>query len=266
MELTYYDTRPKEESPIEKRRDKERPENGKVNSSNNDGVGARRLGPREVKRRPLPTSPSPLTPVSRPSPPAQVHSAPQPQLHRNESPNYMQPEYNDQWGPDAHYHVLENTEGSTMYDEPLSCDRLEDTGPPMHNNQQIQEAIHSNVPYQNPSSYDDFSRPGVLPDFDSFSFASAQSSFPVTPANASQRASFPVEQRHAAQLSDSIANRSSPFPVIPQYRSSPPHSLPRHRLPGQATINNNSTNNTTTRLSEDTARLRLRVMSSEIAL
>lgn len=226
MELTYYDTRPKEDPPIEKRRDKEKPESGRVNSSGHDGASGRKLGPREVKRRPLPTGPSSSTPVSRPSPPDHVHSAPPPQLYRNESPNNLQPEYNEQWGPDSHYHVLENTEGSTMYDEPLSCDRSEDNIPPMHNNQQIQEAVHSNVPHQNPSSYDGFGRPGVLPDFDSFSFGSAQSSFPMTPANASQRASFPSEPRHAAQLSDPVANRSSPFPVIPQYRSSPPAFTP----------------------------------------
>src|SRR5271163_2243045 len=53
VELTYYDTRPKEESALEKRREKEK---SHINSGGNSAAtgGPRQLGPREVKRRPLP--------------------------------------------------------------------------------------------------------------------------------------------------------------------------------------------------------------------
>jgi hypothetical protein len=73
VELTYYDTRPKDESVIEKRRDAEK--NTADGSPSNGLSGPRQL--KQVKRRPLPADPTGSSPI-RPSMPEQSHSSPMP--------------------------------------------------------------------------------------------------------------------------------------------------------------------------------------------
>ena len=98
VELTYYDTRPKDESVLEQRREKERSRTNLATLG-----GPRQLGPREVKRRPLPQGPPGSSPAARPTLPDHVHSSPIPALHPN--PGYdFQPEHRDIWAPDQHYH------------------------------------------------------------------------------------------------------------------------------------------------------------------
>jgi hypothetical protein len=222
MELTYYDTRPKDGSLSEKRRDKERAEQGRVSSSNNDGAASRKLGPREVKRRPLPTDPSMSAPVGRSPPPEQVYSAPLPQLHQNDPIYNTQQEYDDQWAPDSHCHVLTAAE-IPLYDEPLSDDRFDHSFTHSHNEyRQPREGSQSDMIRPPPSSYDNLDRSGELLESDNFDFRSAQSSLPVTPAQPSQHTSFAAESHHRAQSSDSAPNRSSPYSAIAAYGSSPP--------------------------------------------
>ncbi|KAJ9603919.1 hypothetical protein H2200_011441 [Cladophialophora chaetospira] len=56
IELTYYDTRPKPETAVEtkRQRDKTHPS---VNDTTGGAAGPRQLGPREIRRRPLPAGP-----------------------------------------------------------------------------------------------------------------------------------------------------------------------------------------------------------------
>ena len=221
MELTYYDTRPKDGMLLERRRDKEKTEHSRVNSSSG-GSGPRRLGPREVKRRPLPTNPSTSASGERPPPPEQVHSAPLPQLPQSNTTHNLPQNYDDQFGPDSHYHVLNSTENSS-YPEPVSQDRL-DHGPSASNNEygQPQGALHSNFSCRSSSGYGNLDHPGELPESDGFSFHSAQSSIPVTPAQSSHHPSFAPERRNSAQSSGPPINRSSTYPVSAPYGSSPP--------------------------------------------
>ncbi|KAI9709217.1 MAG: hypothetical protein M1812_007740 [Candelaria pacifica] len=92
IELTYYDTRPKDEPVTEKRRDSAR-------VGNEDGVREAVGGPRQpkpVKRRPLPADPT-NTPPARPLLPDHTQSSPLPHspqrghknspLHQNQSPH-----------------------------------------------------------------------------------------------------------------------------------------------------------------------------------
>ncbi len=233
MELTYYDTRPKDELVMEKRRDREKVEQGRSNSnSNNQGTGPRRLGPREVKRRPLPTDPLMSVPVSRPSPPEHVHSAPLPQLHQNDSTHNPQQEYNDQWAPDSHYHVPTSAE-SSLYADPTPGDRLDYQLPASNNEyRQSQGEIHPKLPRQPTSSYDNLDHPGELQDSEGFSFHSAHSSSPVTPAQSSHHSSLAAERRHSGQSSDPPFNRSSPYLAPASYGSSPPSCSHDRSAPG----------------------------------
>jgi hypothetical protein len=70
MELTYYDTRPKDETVLEKRREKTR--HTSQSTAGSEAGGPRHLGPREIKRRPLPPSPAGSSPSQNPlkAPPA----------------------------------------------------------------------------------------------------------------------------------------------------------------------------------------------------
>jgi hypothetical protein len=102
VELTYYDTRPKEESAVEKKREKDR---SRISSGGNLAAtsGPRQLGPREVKRRPLPQGPPGSSPPVRPPPPDHVHSSPTPALLSSAS-NNGRTDHRDIWAPDQHYH------------------------------------------------------------------------------------------------------------------------------------------------------------------
>ncbi|KAI9813240.1 MAG: hypothetical protein M1827_004182 [Pycnora praestabilis] len=75
IELTYYDTRPKEDRPVEKKKE---PVRGGIEDGERDVLG----GPRQskpVKRRPLPADPT-NTPPSRPMLPDHTQSSPLPQI------------------------------------------------------------------------------------------------------------------------------------------------------------------------------------------
>lgn len=65
MELTYYDTRPKDETVLEKRREKTR-NNSQSTPTGSEVGGLKQLGPRDIKRRPLPPSPASSSPSQNP--------------------------------------------------------------------------------------------------------------------------------------------------------------------------------------------------------
>jgi hypothetical protein len=226
MELTYYDTRPKDPALTEKRRDKEQMEPGRQDSSSSD-VGQRRLGPREVKRRPLPTDPLKLASEAKPSPPEQVHSAPLPQHHQNDAVYDSHQDYDDQWAPQPHHHIPNNTE-SPLHPEPSFDERFDPESPASYNvYRQPQDAINSDFSHQSPSSYGKLGHSGELPNSDAFSFHSAQSSLPVTPAQSTRHPSFAAESHHSARSSDPPPNRSSTYPIAAPYGSSPPFNHDR---------------------------------------
>jgi hypothetical protein len=65
MELTYYDTRPKDETVLEKRREKTR-NNSQSTAAGSEVGSLKHLGPRDIKRRPLPPSPASSSPSQNP--------------------------------------------------------------------------------------------------------------------------------------------------------------------------------------------------------
>ena len=221
MELTYYDTRPKDTALAEKRPDKEQTEPGRQDSSSSD-VGQRRLGPREVKRRPLPTDPVMLASGARPSPPEQIPSAPLSQNHQNDTLYDSHQEYDDQWVPQPHHHIPNNVEGPS-YPELSFDERFDSESPASYNvYRQPQEATNSDFSHQSPSSYANQLHSGEIPNSDGFGFPPAQPSFPVTPEQSTCHSSFAVEPHLNARSSDPAPNRSSTYPVPTPYGSSPP--------------------------------------------
>lgn len=221
MELTYYDTRPKDATVMEKKRDREKVEQGRAHSSKDEGTGSRRLGPREVKRRPLPMDP--LKPASIERPPLQeAHSAPIPQLYQHDPVPDPPQEQSGHWGPDSFYQLPTSNERSS-YPAPAPTDQLSYDLPAIYDDHQSpQEPLHAHSPLHHPSIYDSSGHPTQPPDSDNFSFHSAPSPFPPISAQASDHTSFVNERRHSGYLSDDPQVRSSPHADLAPYGSSPP--------------------------------------------
>ncbi|KAI4169949.1 MAG: hypothetical protein LQ343_005331 [Gyalolechia ehrenbergii] len=104
IELTYYDTRPKEEKLPDRQSE---PAENATQEPGRDTVGGPR-GPKPVKRRPLPANP---TGIVRPAMPDHSHSAPLPQpthqIIHHPTPSY----------PDRQGHRIESTPPSTSRHE-----------------------------------------------------------------------------------------------------------------------------------------------------
>lgn len=245
MELTYYDTRPKEGMIKEKK--KEKLEHSRPKSNINELPDPRRFGPREVKRRPLPTdplTPAPVStpnqpelipasvartnqpehvpaPVSRPNPPEHIHSAPLPQDHQNDLMHNPQQVYDEQWAPDSRYHILTNNE--TSYSNNIPEDQFINDPPHIVDEPgQIEGKLHSDYPPHDLPSYDNLDRPSDLEDPDGLYLHSAPSSFPTTPAQPMHNTSFVDERRHSAQQSIAVRHTTSPYSMPVPYGSSPP--------------------------------------------
>lgn len=231
MELTYYDTRPKDGMVLEKKRQRDKAEQGRANSTKDDGTGPRRLGPREVKRRPLPTDPLTSTTVERPSPPEQIHSAPITQFYQHHPVHNSQQDGSDQWGPDAHYHTPTSNERSYNPASPFD-DRLDYDLPAIHKDYQSPiGGIDSHSSHHLPSNCDNPGHPVQFPDSDNFSLHSAPSPFSTTPALTSNHTSFVDVRRHSAQPSNTRPSRSSTYPESAPYGSSSPHTVTTTPLP-----------------------------------
>ena len=100
IELTYYDTRPREEKPAERRRESTR--NG-PDESVKEGLSGPRHGPKPVKRRPLPADPTDSSPL-RPVMPAHSQSTPQ----SFTPPQGQQPPVYSQMTPASHLRYSQN--------------------------------------------------------------------------------------------------------------------------------------------------------------
>jgi hypothetical protein len=238
MELTYYDTRPKDGMATENKREKERSEYSRLNSSSNDAASPRKLGPREVKRRPLPADPSQSIPVGRPPPPAQVQSAPPPQLHRDEPRCNRQQETDEQWAHDPYYHNFTSSVSPRCCDVP-SSDRFEhDLSGSTIESGQPQVATHINRSPHSTSSYGNFGHPDEIPGSDGFSSHSAWPSFPATPARPMQHMNPADERHHSAQPLDSMQTRSSLYTTPAPYGSSPPLATQDRSPPGSSNHRN----------------------------
>ncbi len=100
MEMTYYDTRVHPESSSDKRRQRD-----KAHSNASDGMsfaaGTRQLGPREIKRRPLPPGPGQSQVNEVPAPLNVQHhqSLPPPQTHQTHAHPQRPPQPQQQWTP-----------------------------------------------------------------------------------------------------------------------------------------------------------------------
>ena len=219
VELTYYDTRPKDEAVLEQRREKER---GHTNSGGGSAAvgGPRQPGSRNVKRRPLPQGPPGSSPASRPLP-DHVHSAPLPALHsspRNNGPS----DHRNIWAPDQHYHSgidqpVSNYEESfaNSHENPSSLgDNHTHASPQAFSH--VQETIPS---YPADDGFDRM-EPGMEPnDHNHHSDCNA------VPSSATPHSSYHTprqnERRHSAQPAfppqDAIEHSASP-----PYASSPP--------------------------------------------
>ena len=230
VELTYYDTRPKDESVLEQRRERERSQTSSGGSLANVG-GPRQLAPREVKRRPLPQGPLGSSPATRPPLPDHVHSSPIPPLHPG--PSYDgQPR--DIWAPDQHYH--------SGIEQPVSnYDRLYIDG---HGDQR---PLTDEYSHDAPRGFSNIQDPNIfLPGHEDFettetryepsehSYHSDLNAFPSSPAtHSSYYTPDHGDRRHSAQPAfppqDFLEHSpSSPYPSSPPIRSSPGmvHSAP----------------------------------------
>lgn len=238
MELTYYDTRPKEVSLSGKRPDKERLENGRGATRSNDGSGPRRLGPRDVKRRPLPAEPVVPAVAERLSPPEQVHSAPLPLSRSNGSLQISAEEYDAQWAPDSQYHAY-NGDENAHYTELPSTSGWDHNLPPNHGEHpQHHEAMEAACQGQPLSNNSNMSSPSDRPDSDAFSYHSARSSLPITPLQPYAQASSADERRRLTYHSHSSPTPSSPYSLPPAYGPPPPATGYEQAFPGSSDTQN----------------------------
>jgi hypothetical protein len=220
MELTYYDTRPKDETVVEKRREKERVRQEQANDTSNDVAGPRRFGPREVKRRPLPTDPLKPSGEVRPSLPEQSHSAPLPQLHPQEQPyNPQQKPFSNPWAPDAYHHSLPASQYS-QHGDGVSSDEPFD-----HEFSTI-----SNDYQQYPLSLPPVSTQYTCPNYDRllgagtdvYDLPFVRPVFPATPAQSLHQTPPHNEHHPYPTPSPPIQSGSSPHSAPLPYGSSPP--------------------------------------------
>jgi hypothetical protein len=220
VELTYYDTRPKEEPAPEKKREKEK---SHISSGGNSAAkgGPRQLGPREVKRRPLPQGPLGSSPTTRPPPPDHVHSSPTPALHPGPN-NNGQGDHRDIWAPDQHYHsgieqTVSNYEASVAHghddQRPLADDYA------LSSHQDFSHAQEASPSYSDHNGCEKMemrvepSEQGYHSDFDTFPSSPATHPFYYTPRQ--------DDRRHSTQQtfpSQNIVENSPPSP----YGSSSP--------------------------------------------
>jgi hypothetical protein len=220
VELTYYDTRPKEESALEKRREKEK---SHINSGGNSAAtgGPRQLGPREVKRRPLPQGPPGSSPATRPPLPDQVHSSPTPVLHPAPS-NNGQADHRDIWAPDQHYHsgieqTVPNYEGLIAHGHDDQRSLADDYA--LSSRQDFSHAQEANPSYRDHNGLEQMemrlepSEHSHHSDFDTFPSSPATHPFYYTPHQ--------DDRRHSAQPAFPPQNNVENSPPS-SYGSSPP--------------------------------------------
>jgi hypothetical protein len=225
VELTYYDTRPKAESALEQRRERER---NHTNSGSSPAAvaGPRQLGPREVKRRPLPQGPPGSLPLTRPPLPDHVHSAPIPAPHP--SPSYNgEPDRRDIWAPDQHYHSGIEQPVSN-YEKSYTNDH-EEPSPLTHDYAHSSPQLFSQIQDTNPSfpDHNGFDRLDTRMEHAEHSYHSDFNAFPSSPAtNSPYYTPSKDDRRHSAQPAfppqDIVEHSpSSAYTSSPPVQSSP---------------------------------------------
>ena len=233
IELTYYDTRPKDEAVLEKKREKDRNRSESNTSGSVYTVGGpRQLGPREVKRRPLPPGPGENPPIVRPSI-TEMHSSPVPvpQLQQGYDPRLHR---NTTWGPDQHYHTLPLTTNSYQIDSKLREQYSQDQPtsqdyhhPPSH------EYSVSGEDFHGPSTSGDFDHTPQLPDpgdqDPQFSHYTHQ---PQLGAQSTQTSHNPNERRYSAHASPNM--HGSPTYLNSSSNTSPPSAPAPRTTPGSS--------------------------------
>jgi hypothetical protein len=267
VELTYYDTRPKDESALEQRRERERSHASAGGSPAAVG-GPRQPGPREVKRRPLPQGPPGSSPANRPPQPEHVHSSPIPALHS--SPSYNeQPDRPDIWAPDRHYHS--GIEQPVSNYENLYPNGREDPRPAA-----VNYAHSSFVQIQNTnpsvSDHTDFEQTRTRMEPGEHTYHSDFNEFPSSPAtHSSYHTPSQGDRRHSALPAfapQDIVEKSpsASYGSSPPIRSSPGmvRSAPESRDPGQRMqLNRYSISHTRTDIYRDSP-LRQSISNHEI--
>lgn len=163
IELTYYDTRPKSEAAVERRKEVEKAEVKSSSPAPHTLSGPRQ--PKPVKRRPLPADPTGAS-SSRPAPPEQVYPAPareyphpppaRPAVSDNTRPSsrgsvapgpHMRPVAHD------HPHQAPLSHGQRVYDTPSNLNRPRaSTNSPHHANN---VPPHQSYPRDNRGSFPD---------------------------------------------------------------------------------------------------------------
>ena len=225
IELTYYDSRPKDEAGLERKREKERNDAG---AAGNPGAGGtRHAGPREIKRRPLPPDPMGSSPAIKTPAVDNVHSSPMPVLNNIQSYSALAPSYddsvNDYSYPDtAHYSTPDHTRphANEHYDQRQFADEYRQSSPHEYFTPQDQYYPHS-------SHRDEFEQGEDLLRNNAQSFQPNQYNFQSSPVTQSpyQRPGGD-ERRHSAQPSFPVRDVLPSAPSS-SYASSPPaHSSP----------------------------------------
>lgn len=255
VELTYYDTRPKDEAGLEQKREKQRPTTNSAGSPAAVG-GPRQAGPREVKRRPLPQGPPGSSPASRPPIPEHVHSAPIP-AHQP-SPNHnAEPDSRDIWAPDRYYHSGFEQPISN-YEKPYADDR-EDQMPVEGDYAHLSSLDYSPIHITNPS-FLDHAAVDAMTELSGHGYHSKVNPFLSSPVtHASYHTPSQGSRRHSAQPAfppQDITDQSS---ISPYESSSPTRPSPGvvRSAPGsgdhghRSQINRYSTSQTKTEMYRD---------------
>ncbi|KIX00612.1 uncharacterized protein Z518_09677 [Rhinocladiella mackenziei CBS 650.93] len=243
IELTYYDTRPKPEASPERKRQREKAHSA-ANQALSTSPGSRQLGPREIKRRPLPPGPGEQSsPASGPHTPDLWPWDPSPDMWTShgysstnpppQPPKQRIPETPDDFG----YDLQPQYPPDDPYEQP----------PPSHiphNQRHLPLDYHNNYeqgfsPHEDPGNYGmDTYEPRALPGQPPHSYHSGgspgfeldQSPTPYSPHNISNPSPYnsspirtpPLSAPPMPAQNQSWQNRSSTSPTKhPVYRDSP---------------------------------------------
>ena len=257
MEMTYYDTRIHPEPESDKRRNR-----NKAHSSASDGMSsassARQLGPREIKRRPLPPGPgqpqlnempAPLNiQLRHPQPPPQTHAHshcpphphPQPQWMPSETPEdyrYPEPHQSQYETSEGYFDNAQHSQGVTgdqyrhdYFDEPG------DTFMPMYDSQTPQQTpptAHYNEIQHGSSPHSHTTSP-YTPQHSSPPVRQSPPSVPQDSQRENRMSMSPTKYMpyRDSPLRQSISQQEVPLPAAPfdpEFEEAEPPPPPAHR-------------------------------------
>ena len=224
MELTYYDTRARNETVSEKPRERKAEASRNIGNGN-DGTnvsGQRKIGPRDVNRRPLPQRHAAAA-EERPALREPAHSAPLPVLH-----------------PQDHDQSFPHISGDQSNYQSVGSRRPMDVHRPSHQPQlstyypgiagPYQEYdlppmdIQSDTFHSSRSYYDPDGLPTQHTNSNSNGFVAhpSRASLPVTPSHPPSQAQYAGDTDGNLPSVDRYRHRSSPSSVPTLYDSSPP--------------------------------------------